>query len=103
MTTRSSNVNSEKDSQFCLPHTEETAEVLIIVTGGRGKMWFVADAYPEEPWPPEAAMSTQIRPTMRPMQEPMSSMGTKRPDAMALPAAQTAPRKYTTSIVTRAA
>jgi len=40
---------------------------------------------------------------MRPMQEPMSSMGTKRPEAMALPAAQTAPRKYTTSMVTRAA
>ena len=30
---------------------------------------------------------------MRPMQEPISSMGTKRPEAMALPAAQTAPAK----------
>jgi hypothetical protein len=33
----------------------------------------------------------------------MSSMGTKRPDAIAEPAAQTAPAKYTMSIVASAA
>lgn len=47
-------------------------------------------ASPSHPWLPApcaAAMSTVTRPTSRPRQAPMSSMGTKTPEEMALPAA----------------
>jgi len=60
-------------------------------------------AHLAEPWPPAAAKSTAISPTSRPMQEPMRSMGTKRPLEMAEPAAHTAPPKYTPSITISAA
>ena len=46
-----------------------------------------------EPQPCLAEKSMTMRPMMRPMHEPMSSMGTNRPEAMALPAAHTAPPK----------
>jgi hypothetical protein len=43
--------------------------------------------HPCEPAPCAAAMSTTTSPPSRPMQAPMSSMGTNTPLAMALPAA----------------
>ena len=43
--------------------------------------------HPCDPAPCAAAMSTTTRPTSRPMQAPMSSMGTNTPEEMALPAA----------------
>jgi hypothetical protein len=47
-----------------------------------------------------SAMSVVARPTSLPTVAPIISMGTNRPDEMALPAAMAANKKYQASIIT---